>query len=115
MDWSEEFSVGIPEIDAQHKVLLDILNALNRAGQDSRSVRRTRNLLWDKLEELNEYAAFHFMTEEKLMREHLPADASMARHVAEHRQYWVSISDFKQRASDHEAQTLPALTDFLNR
>jgi hemerythrin-like metal-binding protein len=112
--WSDTFSVGVKEIDAQHKMLLDILNALNRANQDMLNERKIRHLFWAKLEELNEYAAFHFMTEENLMQESLPADSSMARHISQHRQYWVTINDFKQRARNDEARVLVLLADFLN-
>jgi hemerythrin-like metal-binding protein len=112
--WSDTYSVGVKEIDAQHKMLLDILNALNRANQGMLSERKVHHLLWEKLEELNEYAAFHFMTEETLMQEHLPADSSMARHISQHRQYWVSISDFKQQARNDETKILALLVDFLN-
>ena len=112
--WSDIYSVHVSEIDAQHKVLLTILNALNQAVAEALSERRVRHLLWTKLDELNEYAAFHFMTEEKLMHDHLPADADMARHISQHRQYWVSINDFKERGRHDEVSVLPLLTSFLN-
>ena len=112
--WSDTFSVGIKKIDIQHKKLLDILNALNRANQEILNEQKLRHLLWEKLEELNEYGAFHFMTEEKLMQEHLPEHSSMARHISQHQQYWVTINDFKQRALNDEERILALLANFLN-
>ncbi len=112
--WSDGYAVGVKEIDDQHKMLLAILNDVNRAIADALGERKLHHLLWDNFERLNEYAAFHFMSEEKLMQAHLPTDAAMARHIAQHRQYWVRIDEFKQRARDNEAGILPQLAGFLN-
>ena len=112
--WSVTYSVRVKEVDEQHKVLLDILNAVTRASHDAMSERKLHHLLWQKLDELNEYAAFHFIPGERLMQEFLPADSSMARHISQHRQYWVSIDDFKQRGRHNEAGVLPQLAGFLN-
>lgn len=112
--WSDAYSIGVKEIDEQHKVLLDILNALTRANATVMSDSKLRHLVWKKIEELNEYAAFHFMSEEKLMQESLPADSTMARHIAQHRQYWVSINEFKQQARNDETGILASLVGFLN-
>ena len=112
--WQDSYAVGVKEIDDQHKMLLAILNDLNRAIADARGERRLHQLLWNNFERLNEYAAFHFMSEEKLMQAHLSADAAMARHIAQHRQYWVAIDGFKQRTRQNEAGILPQLAEFLN-
>lgn len=111
--WSPAFSTGVAEIDSQHQTLLDILNALIRAGRQEMSERRTRNLLWQKFGELNEYAAFHFLSEEKLMQEHAPTETATARHIAQHRNYWVTVSEFKDRYQAGDDQVLGDLTGFL--
>jgi len=111
--WSEAYSVGVMEIDTQHKVLLDILNGLNRDSHDILSEQKTLNLLWDKLEELNKYAAFHFTTEEGLLQEHLSDDTATTIHISQHRQYWVSINHFKKLARDDEMNIM-ALVEFMN-
>ncbi len=34
MDWKSEYSIGIPEIDEQHKQLFDCIDRLEAAGDD---------------------------------------------------------------------------------
>ena len=63
--WSEDFSVNVAEIDAQHKKLCDYVNRLH-AGVEARVDREDlRRLLGD----LVEYTRLHFATEERLMEE----------------------------------------------
>jgi hemerythrin-like metal-binding protein len=111
--WSEAYSVGIKEIDTQHQVLLDILNNLNHQSRDNLCEQKTLDLLWDKLEELNQYAAFHFTTEEALLQEHLPVDTATTIHISQHRQYWVSINHFKKLAREDQMNIM-ALVEFMN-
>jgi len=64
IDWSEDMSVGIQEIDEQHKLLVDLINQLHEAV-----VKSTDNvIIGDILEELTQYTIVHFTVEESLMR-----------------------------------------------
>jgi hemerythrin-like metal-binding protein len=112
--WTERYAIGVAEIDAQHRALLDILNELNRAARKESGSGHAKGVLWKIFEELNEYAAYHFLSEEKLMQLHLAAENSTAKHIAQHRNYWVTISDFKQRYRDGDAQVTDELMSFLN-
>ena len=62
--WSEELSVGIQEIDEQHKILVDLLNSLYRAIREHHGNEATITTL----NELAEYTRIHFAVEESLMR-----------------------------------------------
>jgi hemerythrin len=64
VEWSEELSVGIAEIDDQHKKLVDMLNRMNDAIHEHRGSEVTRPIL----NEIAEYTRVHFTTEESLMR-----------------------------------------------
>lgn len=76
--WSEEFSVNVAEIDAQHKKLCEYVNMLH-AGVESRIDKTAlRQLLVD----LIDYTRLHFATEERLMEEH--GMQSTTGHRAEH-------------------------------
>lgn len=112
--WTERYSIGVADIDAQHQALLDILNILNRAAEKDLSTRRVKDLLWAIFEELNEYAAYHFLTEEKLLQDYLPTANATAKHIAQHRNYWVTISEFKTRYRDDDTRVVSDLVKFLN-
>lgn len=62
--WQEEFSVGLPEIDEQHKVLFDIINRLWGAT----IAKAPQDEMLDIVRELEKYTLSHFTAEEAFMR-----------------------------------------------
>ncbi len=115
--WRDDYSVGVAEIDEQHKRLLVLVHKLNAADSGSgiaSGIARSARLM-HLLDELNEYAAYHFLSEEKLMRNHLPADADTAKHISAHRSYWQIISEFKQRHAQNDPDVGHELLEYLNR
>ncbi len=62
--WSDDYSVGIQEIDEQHKVLVGIINEL----YDALATKQHRDKVAHVLDELVEYTIVHFAVEETLMR-----------------------------------------------
>ena len=64
IEWSDKLSVGIQEIDEQHKVLVTLLNDLNAAIMDHHGRQESQRIL----SELIEYTRIHFAVEESLMR-----------------------------------------------
>ena len=66
LQWKEKHSVGIAEIDAQHKQLFAMMNELNEAM----ATEKAKDVLEAILERLVNYTATHFITEERLMKEH---------------------------------------------
>jgi len=63
MQWSEKMSVGVPELDADHKELIRIINQLAADTSD----RSRRSAVRQSLFALLRYAEFHFAREEKVM------------------------------------------------
>lgn len=64
IEWSAELAVGIQEIDEQHKVLVGLLNEMNRAVQQHNCLESAREILG----RLGEATRIHFAVEESLMR-----------------------------------------------
>jgi hemerythrin len=64
VEWSDNLSVGIAEIDDQHKKLVEMLNKMHDAILDHRGSAAARPIL----NEMAEYTRVHFATEESLMR-----------------------------------------------
>ncbi len=60
IEWSNTLSVGIEEIDAQHKVLVDLLNQVHEAIQQRQGVEATNKIV----EQLGEYTRIHFAVKE---------------------------------------------------
>ncbi len=66
INWKNDYSVGVIEIDNQHKKLLTMINRLI-AEQKQLTDPMT---IADLLTEMTEYAEEHFRTEEFMMAEH---------------------------------------------
>jgi hemerythrin-like metal-binding protein len=65
IEWDESYSVGVPELDEQHRQLFRLINDLF----DAQDVTPQSQPLSDLLARMNEYAATHFQSEEKYMAE----------------------------------------------
>ena len=61
--WSDEYSVGVKQIDDQHKNLVDLINRLF----DAMSLGKGKEVLGGVFDELKKYTIIHFQTEERLM------------------------------------------------
>lgn len=65
--WDPKFELGIPVIDAQHKRLVEMCNALYLNVLQNKNREDWKNLLAAALRECAEYVQVHFRDEEKLM------------------------------------------------
>ncbi len=62
-NWNNTYSVGVQEIDKQHKVLVDLINELH----DGMKLGKGKETLGEVLNELVRYTVYHFGYEEKIM------------------------------------------------
>jgi hemerythrin len=65
MPWKEEYSVGIPAVDEQHQELVKLTNELHIACLEEDSIQQ---YFMDTIHKTLDYTAFHFSTEERLMK-----------------------------------------------
>lgn len=65
MSWNDVMSVGIPEIDADHKHFIDLINELNRSITDGKDPAEIKK----RLQIIVEDAERHFSQEERLFSE----------------------------------------------
>lgn len=89
VDWTPSLSVGIADIDRQHKSLVEQINALNEAMKAGKG----KEALGKVLSELISYTASHFATEEKLFDKYAYPDT--AAHKKEHGQLVQKVTAFK--------------------
>lgn len=77
-EWKDQYSVGIPVIDEQHKKLVAMVNELYEAM----STGKGKDVLGKVLNDLIQYTKVHFQLEERLMQQH--GYPEFAAHKAEH-------------------------------
>ena len=89
MKWEPAFNLGIPEIDKQHKKIIDLINALNKAFIEN----VTNEKIGGILDEMKEYANQHFKTEEDLFRKsRFPL---MREHIEQHEYFVKKVENFR--------------------
>ena len=89
--WHEKFSVGIPEIDTQHKGLIRLINDLHAAmttGQGKQAVGKI-------LDDLVGYTQVHFRSEEDLLRQ--KKYSKLANHQGEHKKLTAQVVELQEK------------------
>jgi hemerythrin-like metal-binding protein len=90
IDWSPSLSVGVGEIDGQHKELVRLTNRLH----DAMGRGQPQAVMGGLVDGLARYARTHFATEERLMDRHgYPA---VRAHKEEHRAFVQKVVEFKK-------------------
>lgn len=110
--WISDFETGVPVIDEQHRVLVRLLNGLARDlanHTDSQSLDAV-------FHDLNQYAAFHFDTEETLMQKFIPGDELESIHQKIHRGFVKEIGRLKTPdGDDSTTKRIEEIVVFLSR
>lgn len=107
INWSESFSIGIDEIDQQHRSLFALINKLYSAMKRGEGKDITEEII----NELSNYALLHFKTEEEyLLKESLPFKDS---HINAHRMFTDKVQSFYKMIHDEEGNVTKKLLSFL--
>jgi hemerythrin len=70
--WSERLSVNVSQCDAQHKILIGLINDLHGAMKEGKA----NNVLGDIFRAMVDYTKTHFSDEEQLLQAHGYLDLS---------------------------------------
>ena len=91
LTWKDDMSVGIPEIDEDHKQFIVLINDLNRSMTEGMRPEEIKN----KLQLVLDDADRHFGHEEKLFREWRYPDADA--HAKIHTQALKALQTIKEK------------------
>lgn len=105
MEWKTEFSIGIDEIDSQHKVLLEHFSAIEQLIRSRASWSQVHYAIVD----LRQFAERHFFAEETLMTIFGHGDAGP--HAEAHRNFFARLDDIEKKALRKDVT--PELLHFL--
>ena len=93
LNWNESYSVKIAQIDSQHKKLVDIINDLH----NSMKAGKSKEVLGKILNQLIDYTANHFKTEEDLFSKYGYPESTT--HKRQHGDFVGQVTKYK---SDYE-------------
>src|SRR5208283_4127594 len=94
MEWSDNLSVKVTQIDEQHKKLVGMLNDLHDAMKQGKGGEATGKIL----DGLIQYVATHFANEEKLMKD--TAYPEYLKHKKEHDALTKQALDLQKQFQD---------------
>jgi hemerythrin-like metal-binding protein len=101
VEWREEFNIGVPSVDFEHRELIALINKVHeRMSQPGSDVT-----IAEYLGEIYARIAAHFALEERLMRER--QYDQLAEHKADHERLLDGIRDIMD---DYEAATGTSLS-----
>lgn len=107
MQWTDDLSTNIREIDEQHIRLINLINALHKAM----SAGKGKDALAKILDDLKEYTVFHFSNEESLFEEHhYPQEDG---HMTAHKMFVDKIIDFEGKILSGKASVTMEVLEFL--
>ncbi len=105
--WKDEYSVGIEEMDNDHKKLLNLINQLQTAVH----YYTGREFEEKALEELVDYTKTHFNKEEKLLEDNGYADLDA--HKLLHKQFIDKVNQFLEQYKQDSELTINDTLEFL--
>lgn len=107
IDWDDNYSVNVAEIDDQHKKLVNMLNKLYGSTINGNS----HEILSDILHGLSEYTVYHFSTEEKYFEQFNYKFTK--EHKAQHQNFVKKVLDFQDKFDNNESEITVELIKFL--
>ena len=106
-EWKPEYSVQIPQIDAQHQRLFALAAELHAAMADGKG----KAVLEQSLAQLVDYTKVHFAAEEELMGKYRYPQA--VAHKAQHDQLTAQVVDLQKKFRAGNAGLTISLMVFL--
>lgn len=113
MEWGPTFAVQNEQIDYEHQRLFSMVNDLHEAVHNPvGDASQTYLMIKVTLDQLVNYADYHFRTEETLMRETNYPKA--AEHKAQHDALRAKVIDFQKQVAAGKADVTDSLMKFLS-
>ncbi len=107
IEWSEELSVNVKEIDDQHKLFVGLMDKLYGAITSNQATV----LLDGIIDELVQYTIFHFSTEEKYFNQFNYEHAD--EHKIAHSALLAGVENFKKEKNDNKNELAMKILDFM--
>lgn len=113
--WDRQFETGIPEIDLQHRNLVQLINLLGQILAAETDAEAFVKSLFGVFDELTEYVDYHFKCEEELMGRvcHIEAHEEVHKHA--HAEFVSKISEARIAANENPAEVTASTLTYLSK
>ncbi len=107
IEWTQDLSVNIDVIDAQHQKLVDMINDFYTQVAN----KSNKDLIGRLITQMREYTEIHFKTEEEYYERYRYKDVSQ--HVRKHKEFVAKVNDLEKRYSQGKLIITFEITNFL--
>jgi hemerythrin-like metal-binding protein len=108
VNWNESYTVKVQRCDEDHKKLFSLINTLHEAMSSGKGTAVVRRVV----EELADYAQYHFSAEEAMLEKtNYPALAS---HRLQHREFSSQVKQFQRDLREGKGGQTITVAVFLN-
>ena len=107
IEWTDDMSVGLSELDDDHKLIIDAINQLDASAGDGTRKEMVRQCLM----RLRRYAEYHFAREEKVMA--ACAFPAIEAQKSEHRDFVKCVQEATQRFDAKPAESAEIISQEL--
>ena len=111
--WDKRFETGIPELDSQHRALVQLINSLGHILASESDVDGFEKALLDVFDELSAYIEYHFKFEERLMDTDLCDEQHALAHKRAHAEFVEYIANARVEAEQRPAEVSGRALIFL--
>jgi hemerythrin len=108
--WNKYFITGLPEVDKQHRHLVDIINQFGNLLADNEVQMQDVDKLFS---ELADYAAYHFQDEENLMSQSKLDTRHIDHHVLVHKSFLEDVTSLYSGISQDNIEQASSILEFL--
>lgn len=108
LEWNDELSVFVGEIDDQHKKCVEMVNEL----YDSMRQESSAETLLKIVDDMKNYTEFHFTTEEKFMDQY--EFSGLQEHKQEHKEFIEKVVQVEQDCSSGKSSLDMEVLNFLS-
>ncbi len=104
LEWKDDYSVGIPAVDHEHRELIGLVNQLHEALASEKRETEAAEIFGDLFRAISA----HFALEERFMREHRYDQATQ--HKADHEQLLDELRDIMDDHRDGKGGSIKRIT-----
>ena len=105
--WNDSYSVGVEEVDNQHKMLIKSLNELHEAMLS----HKAKDVIGGILKGLTDYVGVHFSYEENLMKKH--RFPGLKDHKSSHQAFTRRVAEFQNKFEEGSLMLSMEVMNFL--
>jgi len=109
--WDKHFITSLEQVDDQHKKLIGLINDFGSLISTGDHV--SKSSIDSLLNELTDYAKYHFETEEQMMRNINIDPRHLTQHCLDHQRFMKDISMMYSQLSNGGAESAASLLEFL--